>query len=261
MSTLMGAMAAADTFVMALYFAVMALALKSKFLARVFDGEIPSRSSKAKEDQAKQISTPLVSKKKTTIPVATNVSATTFVTALALVIVKMASAVEGYLSPILPGTACAVIAIVSPPIQRLLSKQSSAFAKQMEGAAVKLSEFTLLLFFAAIGMNCNLRSALLHGPACVCFSLLALSVHIIVAFAGSLVAKCIFPFRRIGLQEILVASNAAVGGPATAAAFAGRMNVPRQRELTIAGTVWGVVGYAIGTTIGVSLHSILRKYG
>lgn len=265
MSTLMGTMAAADTFVMALYFAVMTLALKSKFLARMFDGgtsnsEIQPRSSKAEEDQAKELFPPFVSKKETAIPVATTVSTTTLVTALALVIVKVASTVEGFLSPILPGAACAVIAIVTPAVQRLLSKQRSSFTKQMERAAAKLSKFALLLFFAAVGVSCNLRSALLHGPACVCFSLLALSVHIFVAFAGSLVAKKIFPLQRITLQDVLVASNAAVGGPATAAAFAGRMNVPRQRGLTVAGTVWGVVGYAIGTTIGVSLHSILRRY-
>ncbi|KAL7581364.1 hypothetical protein ACA910_021957 [Epithemia clementina (nom. ined.)] len=75
----------------------------------------------------------------------------------------------------------------------------------------------------------------------------------------------------ITLEDVLVASNAAIGGPATAAAFCGRI-IPRSDEssttssssssswlkgLTYAATVWGVVGYAIGTTIGVITYRLL----
>jgi len=42
-------------------------------------------------------------------------------------------------------------------------------------------------------------------------------------------------------------------------AFASRMQGPRQRGLFLAAAVWGVVGYAIGTTIGVFLYKTLLQ--
>ena len=49
--------------------------------------------------------------------------------------------------------------------------------------------------------------------------------------------------------------NAAIGGPATAAAFCGQMrpDLGKLQGRTISATVWGVVGYAIGTIVGVSM--------
>jgi uncharacterized membrane protein len=51
----------------------------------------------------------------------------------------------------------------------------------------------------------------------------------------------------LGLRHALIASNAAIGGPATASAFAAGAGFA---ELTIAAALWGVVGYAIGTNVG-----------
>jgi uncharacterized membrane protein len=61
-------------------------------------------------------------------------------------------------------------------------------------------------------------------------------------------------------EDVLIASNAAIGGPATAAAFCGQLaeSNPRKPGLTLAATVYGVVGYATGTTIGASLFRILK---
>lgn len=63
--------------------------------------------------------------------------------------------------------------------------------------------------------------------------------------------------KSIKLEHVLVASNAAIGGPATAAAFAcGQTSA--NVDLANAATVWGVVGYAIGTGIGICLYELLR---
>ena len=58
----------------------------------------------------------------------------------------------------------------------------------------------------------------------------------------------------LDLEDVWIASNAAIGGPVTAAAFCSRMKKRDPYKLqgrTIAATVWGVVGYAIGTFLGV----------
>lgn len=47
------------------------------------------------------------------------------------------------------------------------------------------------------------------------------------------------------------------GGPATAAAFAG--SIGGHRSLVVAATLWGIVGYAVGTTVGVTLSQFLLK--
>jgi hypothetical protein len=65
------------------------------------------------------------------------------------------------------------------------------------------------------------------------------------------------------LEDILVASNAAIGGPATAASFAGsftHISDAFRNALIISGTFYGVFGYAIGTSIGVSLTRILLGF-
>lgn len=64
----------------------------------------------------------------------------------------------------------------------------------------------------------------------------------------------------LDLEDVWIASNAAIGGPATAAAFCGRMKNRDPNKLqgrTISATVWGVVGYAIGTIVGVNMYRMV----
>lgn len=264
MSTLMSSMAAADTFVMALYFAGMSLALKSDYLADKFkndassNGECNSSSSLKQESLDSPLSTQPPTRREDVASPAQELTGATLVAALAVAIVRISAIIEHFMAPILPGTACAAIATITPAVQRSLAARNSALTRAMQKTAGPLSEFTLLLFFASIGKCASLGRALRNGPSCVCFSLLALSVHSVIALTFSVRAKRIFQLR-IKLEDVLVASNAAIGGPTTAAAFAGRMKGCRQRGLTMAGTVWGVVGYAIGTTLGVFLHGLLRQ--
>ena len=66
--------------------------------------------------------------------------------------------------------------------------------------------------------------------------------------SGNAPADAIATTRRLQLRHVLVASNAAIGGPATAAAFAGQ----QKTGLTLAATLWGVVGYGVGTNLGIA---------
>jgi len=98
---------------------------------------------------------------------------------------------------------------------------------------------------------------------------MALSVHITTTFGASIGIQGLLPNQfKLHLDDILVASNAAIGGPATAAAFAGRLKVDetnpqdqqRKQGLIMAATTWGVVGYALATGIGVTLTQTLLKW-
>ena len=130
-----------------------------------------------------------------------------------------------------------------------------------------MSSYAFLFLFAAIGVSADIAEVLRSGPACLIFSLTALTVHGVVTLGGSFVFQRWFGTKkashggRIRLADVLVASNAAIGGPATAAAFCGQVKQGNdmKRSLTVAATVWGVVGYAVGTTVGVTLYRVLQS--
>lgn len=227
-TTLMGSMAAADLLVMAIYFAFMTASLQSKFLTSLFGGKVMKESSDTKSSNKydQQEDTNTEQDKGSTfrrhsirtkgINTGANTVAGIFVSLLALCIVKVSSFVERITSPIIPGTTCAAIAILAPIMQNFLSKKNGLYIiRRMQQAATPLSDFCFLLLFASIGVCANLSEALRSGPTCLCFSLLALTVHIVIVFVGSLRIKqwVQIPFF---LEDVLIASNAAIGGPATA---------------------------------------------
>ena len=177
-------------------------------------------------------------------------------------IVQMANRVEDVVGRFVPGTACALIAIVAPILNSLV--QTKNFWKPFSKAATVWSDFFFLSFFASIGVAANLSSALSMGPACLLFSTIALIVHVLGTVFGCLLWKRVMSMiglrDTLDLEDVWIASNAAIGGPATAAAFCGRMKKRDPEKLqgrTISATVWGVVGYAIGTIVGVSVYQMV----
>ena len=58
------------------------------------------------------------------------------------------------------------------------------------------------------------------------------------------------------VHAVLVASNANIGGPGTAGSFASMIGRP---ALVFPAAVWGTVGYAIASTIGIKVWQILSK--
>ena len=60
----------------------------------------------------------------------------------------------------------------------------------------------------------------------------------------------------VSLDELIVASNANVGGPATAASFAALLKKP---SLVVPATLYGTLGYGVATTLAIGLfHALLR---
>ena len=264
-SFLLSSMAAADLLVMAVYFAVLTAALQSKRLQSLFKSETTTTVanendvvSKEEEDNTTmsfgELNQSNMNDNKNHLLRSSIIVQRTFSTVLvatiAWIIVQIANRVEEKLSPILPGTACAVISVLATLVSRLFPE-----IKQSQHAASVLSQVCFHLLFSSIGMSANLGYALRSGPACVWFSLTALVVHMVITLGGSLFWRNTFA-TPLKLEHVLVASNAAIGGPATAAAFCGQHG--KMRNMTLAATVWGVVGYAIGTGIGVLVFNSLR---
>ena len=112
-------------------------------------------------------------------------------------------------------------------------------------------EIGLLLmqvFFAAIGASANIAVVLNVGPLLLLYAGIILSIHLATILIGGKLAG-------LSLPEIVIASNANMGGPTTATAMA---VARRWQALVIPAILCGSLGYAVATFIGVLLGNSLK---
>lgn len=128
-----------------------------------------------------------------------------------------------------------------------------------EGNLSNLSSLFYTSFFVGIGASARLSLFFSMGPSSVFLMMITLIVHLMTLFIPSLVN--IYLKGRHSpwtLNELCISSNANIGGPSTAAAMAGSMS--KTKYLIIPASLWGTFGYAIATSIGVTLTTVLQKF-
>eukprot|EP00898_Chlorokybus_atmophyticus_P000438 jgi/Chlat1/1395/Chrsp12S01969 len=103
------------------------------------------------------------------------------------------------------------------------------------------------IFFAVVGATASVGEAILGGWPMLLFIALQLTVHLVVTLGVSKVFKLPMP-------AVLVASNANVGGPATAAAMATARGWP---NLVQPALLTGTLGYTVGTGLGIAVGRLL----
>ena len=138
----------------------------------------------------------------------------------------------------------------SPLCARWFPCEQQHFCMPCPAGAESLGSTLMLLFFATIGAGAGSLSALRSTGWLTGFILILLVVHLTFALvAGRLVAGC-------SMRSVLTASNANIGGPATAAAMAasrGWKDMVRPAMLT------GSLGYSIGTALGCAVGQVLQR--
>jgi uncharacterized membrane protein len=108
----------------------------------------------------------------------------------------------------------------------------------------------MMLFFATIGAGAGSLAALRGCWWLLAFIVVQLSVHLAVCIGvGRLL--------RLPMRSILIASNANVGGSATAAAMASSKH---WQDMVQPAMLTGSLGYAIATAIGTAVGHWLRTW-
>lgn len=116
--------------------------------------------------------------------------------------------------------------------------------------AMQLGSVGLHFFFVLIGVLSRFSEIAAVGVEVLLFTLIVVGVHGVFVFG---VGKLL----RLDMGSIAVASQASVGGPSSALAVA----VAREwRHLVLPGVVVGLLGYAVGTYLGLGVGYVLRGW-
>ncbi|MEW5307691.1 MAG: hypothetical protein WDW36_010069 [Sanguina aurantia] len=100
-----------------------------------------------------------------------------------------------------------------------------------------------LVFFATIGACANVPLVLRNAPALFGFSAIALATHLaLILGLGRLL--------NFSLRDILLASNANIGGPSTVAGMAAAKG---WRSALVPVILTSTLGYSLGTFVGLTL--------
>ena len=157
-------------------------------------------------------------------------------------------AVASRLSPRAPLPAATLCALLLAAV--LPSAKESRNRRRLDRAANVLSETLLYLFFAGAGAAGGAAGACLvdAGPALLAFLGFLYAGHTLVVYAIG--ARIL----RLPRSILCISSNAAIGGPATAAALcAGK----KWDGATAPAVAVGTIGYALATFLGLATARVL----
>ncbi len=176
-----------------------------------------------------------------------------------LVIVAVSTAIANFFDGIIPETNFFMTLIngllgsnylIMTTITVCLATFLPNFIGELAGAQ-EIGTFLIHIFFAVIGVPASIMMIMTQAPLLLVFCLIIVAVNMLF----SLVFGKIFKF---GLEEIIIASNANIGGPTTAAAMAISKGWV---ELVTPAILVGTLGYVIGNYYGIFIGTFLGAGG
>jgi len=222
---------AADNLVMTLYFLLLFAIPSIGFLTKRF----PNRHEEAAADVDTVSEAPLARRGRITA----------FSLAQSMALAGVVCAIGFGLATLAGNRALGILIITA-----IMVTLATAFPGRMGAINGPGTMGTLLMqvFFATLGASANIHVVLTVGPILFVFAALILLIHLLFLLAAGWLFK-------LDLAELVIASNANMGGPTTAAAMA----VARRWEaLVIPAILCGTLGYAVATFVGVAVGLWLK---
>lgn len=221
---------AADNLMMTIYFIILFALPSVKFLVKIF----PTYHEDSKDDISLELSETKDNENIELLDMAKALAISISICAVGFAVADLIA---------IKGTSILIITALIVILATFFPKQLGAIK-----GADKIGILLMQVFFAAIGASANIIVVLKFGPILFVFAALILFIHL----SFLLIAGKLF---KLDLAEIVIASNANMGGPTTAAAMA----VARKwRALVIPAILCGTLGYAVATFIGVAIGYWLR---
>jgi len=126
----------------------------------------------------------------------------------------------------------------------------SKFFEQLSGAQ-EIGTYLIYIFFVVIGVPASIPELLQNAPLLLVFVFIIVFFNMLITFTAGKVFK-------FNLEEVILASNANVGGPTTAAAMAiAKGWTPLIVPIMLVGTLGYIIGNYIGSFMGYLFQGML----
>ncbi len=126
----------------------------------------------------------------------------------------------------------------------------SKFFEQLAGAQ-EIGTYLIYIFFVVIGVPASIPELLQNAPLLLVFVFIIVFFNMIITFSVGKVFK-------FNLEEMILASNANIGGPTTAAAMAiAKGWTPLIVPIMLVGTLGYIIGNYIGSFMGYLFQGML----
>lgn len=244
----------ADNLMMAVYFFVLLSIPNIAFFRKHFSHPLITEQEKSKVVVTAS-STEIEEEFNLTGKSEITVKDVAYVFACAFAIVAASTGISNFFARVIP-TSNPVLAILNSVLGNMyfvlttltafLATYKSDFFSSIKGAQ-EIGMFFMIIFMVVIAIPASISEILKNAPLLFVFCGIMVVVNMAVSFIGAKIFK-------FSIEETIIASNANIGGPATAAGMAGAKG---WSSLMAPSILVGVFGYIIGNYLGILVYNIL----